>query len=110
VKVEVKNLNSFRAVRSSIAYELERQSGLLAAGGTVEQVNMGWDEERQRTVVQRSKEDARRLPVFSGARSAAAAGGLCLGGTAGSRTARAASCQAGPFRAQLGCAAAKPTS
>ncbi len=64
VKVEVKNLNSFRAVRSSIAYELERQSGLLAAGGTVEQVNMGWDEERQRTVVQRSKEDAHDYRYF----------------------------------------------
>ena len=62
--MEVKNLNSFRAVRSAIAYELERQVNLIDAGGTVEQVNMGWDEERQRTVVQRSKEDAHDYRYF----------------------------------------------
>jgi aspartyl-tRNA(Asn)/glutamyl-tRNA(Gln) amidotransferase subunit B len=64
VKVEVKNLNSFRAVRSAIAYELERQIGVIEAGGAVVQVNMGWDEERQRTVVQRSKEDAHDYRYF----------------------------------------------
>ena len=42
-------------MRSAIAYELERQSRLLAGGGRVEQVNMGWDEQRQQTVLQRSK-------------------------------------------------------
>ena len=57
-KVEVKNLNSFRAVRSAIAYEMERQIELIESGGTVEQVNMGWDENRQRTVLQRSKESS----------------------------------------------------
>ncbi len=64
VKVEVKNLNSLRSVRSAIAYELERQAGVLAAGGSVVQVNMGWDEEKQRTVVQRSKEDAHDYRYF----------------------------------------------
>ncbi|MBK8048206.1 MAG: Asp-tRNA(Asn)/Glu-tRNA(Gln) amidotransferase subunit GatB [Anaerolineales bacterium] len=63
-KVEVKNLNSFRSVRASIAYELERQAGVIAAGGRVEQVNMGWDEDKQRTVVQRSKEDAHDYRYF----------------------------------------------
>lgn len=63
-KVEVKNLNSLRSVRSSIAYELERQVGVLTAGGSVAQVNMGWDEEKQRTVVQRSKEDAHDYRYF----------------------------------------------
>jgi len=63
-KVEVKNLNSLRAVRGSIAYELERQAAVLAAGGTVQQVNMGWDEDKQRTVVQRSKEDAHDYRYF----------------------------------------------
>ena len=63
-KVEVKNLNSFRAVRSAIAYELERQIGVIEAGGAVVQVNMGWDEERQRTIVQRSKEDAHDYRYF----------------------------------------------
>jgi aspartyl-tRNA(Asn)/glutamyl-tRNA(Gln) amidotransferase subunit B len=57
-KVEVKNLNSFRAVKLSLEYEIERQTAVLRAGGTVEQVTMGWDEAGNRTVVQRSKEHA----------------------------------------------------
>ena len=64
VKVEVKNLNSLRSVRSSIAYELERQASVLLNGGAVEQVNMGWDEEKGCTVVQRSKEDAHDYRYF----------------------------------------------
>ncbi|HQY93823.1 Asp-tRNA(Asn)/Glu-tRNA(Gln) amidotransferase subunit GatB [Caldilinea sp.] len=63
-KVEVKNLNSFRAVRSSIAYELERQVSVIEAGDDVVQVNMGWDEDKQRTVLQRSKEDAHDYRYF----------------------------------------------
>ncbi len=63
-KVEVKNLNSFRAVRSAIAYELARQSELLERGEAVEQVNMGWDEARQRTVLQRSKESSHDYRYF----------------------------------------------
>ncbi len=63
-KVEVKNLNSFRTVRNAIAYEIERQTAVLEAGGQVEQVTMGWDENRGRTVVQRSKEDAHDYRYF----------------------------------------------
>jgi len=63
-KVEVKNLNSFRAVRGAIAYEMERQIEVIESGGTVEQVNMGWDEQRQCTVQQRSKEDAHDYRYF----------------------------------------------
>ncbi len=63
-KVEVKNLNSFRALRSAIAYEYERQVRVLESGGQVEQVNMGWDEARQQTVVQRSKESAHDYRYF----------------------------------------------
>jgi aspartyl-tRNA(Asn)/glutamyl-tRNA(Gln) amidotransferase subunit B len=63
-KVEVKNLNSFRAVRMAIAYEQERQIELIERGGVVEQVNMGWDEARQRTVLQRSKESAHDYRYF----------------------------------------------
>ena len=43
-KVEVKNLNSFRAVRSAIAYEAERQQHIIESGGHVRQETMGWDE------------------------------------------------------------------
>ncbi len=63
-KVEVKNLNSFRSVRQAIAYEVERQSRILDEGGRVQQVTMGWDEDRQRTVFQRSKEEAEDYRYF----------------------------------------------
>ncbi len=63
-KVEVKNLNSFRAVRNAIAYEIERQTAILESGGQVEQVTMGWDESAGRTVRQRSKEDAHDYRYF----------------------------------------------
>ena len=57
-KVEVKNLNSIRAVKQALEYEIQRQAKVLDTGGTVEQVTMGWDEHRGVTVVQRSKEYA----------------------------------------------------
>jgi len=63
-KVEVKNLNSLRAVRSAIAYEMTRQIGVLESGGVIQQVNMGWDEDRQCTVLQRSKESAHDYRYF----------------------------------------------
>jgi aspartyl-tRNA(Asn)/glutamyl-tRNA(Gln) amidotransferase subunit B len=64
VKVEVKNLNSFRSVRAAIAYEMQRQIDVLESGGVVEQVNMGWDENAQRTVLQRSKESSHDYRYF----------------------------------------------
>ncbi len=64
VKVEVKNLNSFKAVRDSIAYEVKRQTALLDSGGQVRQVTMGWDESRRCTVVQRSKESSEDYRYF----------------------------------------------
>ena len=63
-KVEIKNLNSFRAVRQGIDYEIERQTAMLRAGGRVEQVTMGWDESAGRTVLQRSKEEANDYRYF----------------------------------------------
>ncbi|MCO5246934.1 MAG: Asp-tRNA(Asn)/Glu-tRNA(Gln) amidotransferase GatCAB subunit B, partial [Anaerolineae bacterium] len=64
VKVEVKNLNSFKAVRDSIAYEVARQTVVLDSGGSVQQVTMGWDEDRRRTVLQRSKESSEDYRYF----------------------------------------------
>ncbi|MBN1991973.1 MAG: Asp-tRNA(Asn)/Glu-tRNA(Gln) amidotransferase subunit GatB [Anaerolineae bacterium] len=55
-KVEIKNLNSFRAVRNSIAYEIERQLKVLNESGVIEQTTRGWDENRGVTFLQRSKE------------------------------------------------------
>ncbi len=63
-KVEIKNLNSFRAVRNAIAYEIARQEKVLRAGGQVEQVTLGWLEHEGRTYVQRSKEDAHDYRYF----------------------------------------------
>jgi len=63
-KVEVKNLNSFRSVRLALEYEIARQIALLEQGRPVEQVTMGWDEARGRTVVQRAKESAHDYRYF----------------------------------------------
>lgn len=63
-KVEVKNLNSFRSVRSAIAFEIERQARLLEMGQRVTQVTMGWDEAAGVTREQRSKEEAHDYRYF----------------------------------------------
>ncbi|HEY3284432.1 MAG TPA: Asp-tRNA(Asn)/Glu-tRNA(Gln) amidotransferase subunit GatB [Armatimonadota bacterium] len=55
-KVELKNLNSFRSVYRGCAYELQRQSALYEAGGTVLQETRRWDDVRGETFVMRSKE------------------------------------------------------
>lgn len=57
-KVEIKNLNSFRAVQRSVEYEVERQRQEIAAGGMVQQETRGWNEAREVTVGQRTKEYA----------------------------------------------------
>lgn len=59
-KVEVKNVNSFSAVRDSILYEIKRQSELKDAGryDEVEQETRRWDEESGTTIRMRSKADA----------------------------------------------------
>ncbi len=63
-KVEVKNLNSFRSVERAIAYEIERQTVLLEAGGAVEQETRGWDEQAQKTYTQRKKESSHDYRYF----------------------------------------------
>jgi len=55
-RVEIKNLNSFRALERSVAYEIQRQSELLRQGQTVQQETRGWDEARGETFLQRTKE------------------------------------------------------
>jgi aspartyl-tRNA(Asn)/glutamyl-tRNA(Gln) amidotransferase subunit B len=63
-KVEIKNLNSFRAVRDAIAYEIERQTKILSDSGSIQQVTLGWDADRGATYIQRSKEDAHDYRYF----------------------------------------------
>jgi len=57
-RTEIKNLNSFRALERSVAYEIERQSGLLSKEQPIIQQTLGWDDVREVTIPQRSKEDA----------------------------------------------------
>ncbi len=64
VKTEIKNMNSFRAVRDALAYEITRQTEVLQAGGTIGQETRGWDEARGVTVPQRSKEFAHDYRYF----------------------------------------------
>ncbi len=63
-RTEVKNLNSFRALERSILYETQRQVELLQRGGVIVQQTMGWDEHREVTIPQRSKEDENDYRYF----------------------------------------------
>ena len=57
-KVEVKNMNSFKAVYQALKYESKRQRKVLEEGGTLVQETRGWMDEKEVTVSQRSKEYA----------------------------------------------------
>jgi aspartyl-tRNA(Asn)/glutamyl-tRNA(Gln) amidotransferase subunit B len=63
-RTEIKNLNSFRAMVRAVAFEVERQSELRAAGQAVVQETLGWDDVRGRTLSQRDKEDAHDYRYF----------------------------------------------
>lgn len=58
MRAEVKNLNSFRSVERAAEYEFRRQVEILEKGEKVVQETRGWDDSKQKTSSQRSKEDA----------------------------------------------------
>jgi aspartyl-tRNA(Asn)/glutamyl-tRNA(Gln) amidotransferase subunit B len=57
-RVEIKNMNSFRAVENGLAYEVARHTEILDAGGQIVQETRRWDETKGVTYAMRSKEEA----------------------------------------------------
>ncbi|SYZ73814.1 Aspartyl/glutamyl-tRNA(Asn/Gln) amidotransferase subunit B [Candidatus Zixiibacteriota bacterium] len=63
-KTEVKNMNSFRWVEKALAFEIERQVGVIKSGGSIEQVTMLWDEKKQASEPMRTKEESHDYRYF----------------------------------------------
>lgn len=63
-KVEVKNMNSFRAVANAVEYEIKRQAELLDKGEIPAKETRGWVDDKGVTVTQRSKEESQDYRYF----------------------------------------------
>jgi len=63
-KVEVKNVNSFRYIRSALEYEIERQIEVIESGGRIAQETRLWNQAEGRTFSMRSKEQAHDYRYF----------------------------------------------
>lgn len=57
-KTELKNMNSFRAIRRALEFEIVRQKKLIKNGESVLSETRRWDEANGRTIIMRSKEEA----------------------------------------------------
>lgn len=64
VKVEVKNLNSFRFLQRALEHEQQRQTAVLQDGGRIVQETRQWDEATSWTASMRSKEEAHDYRYF----------------------------------------------
>lgn len=63
-RVEIKNLNSFKAVQKAIQYEVERHTKVLQDGGKIDQETRLWSDDKGQTFVMRSKEEAHDYRYF----------------------------------------------
>lgn len=64
IRTETKNLNSFRSVEKTVEYEINRQIELLERNEKVIQETRGWDDAKQKTFSQRTKEEAHDYRYF----------------------------------------------
>ncbi len=64
VKVEIKNLNSFKVMEDAVNYEIKRQAEVLDKGEVLVQETRGWNLVQNKTFVQRTKETAEDYRYF----------------------------------------------
>jgi len=64
VKTELKNMNSFKAVKDALAFEIERQTEVLSGGGNIFQETRLWDVKELKTLTMRTKEEAKDYRYF----------------------------------------------
>ena len=63
-RVEIKNLNSLKAVQKTLLYEIKRQTKLLESGGNVDMETRLWNDEAGRSEMMRTKEQAQDYRYF----------------------------------------------
>ncbi len=63
-KTELKNLNSFKAVKSALEYEVQRHTQVIEAGGQVIQETLLWNDAKGQAISMRSKEQAHDYRYF----------------------------------------------
>jgi aspartyl-tRNA(Asn)/glutamyl-tRNA(Gln) amidotransferase subunit B len=63
-KTELKNMNSFRAVKNALEHEILRHTQIISSGGKIVQETLLWNEEKGITIAMRSKEQAHDYRYF----------------------------------------------